>query len=305
MPTLSCEQPASDPGPAGSAPGPADTATSDPGARGLWVHLYEVVRWRQDRYVTTTRWSRVTDLGADAFAAAYTSDEATWLPAGDHAAVHVLASEQVPGGPRGDWARQALTRDGGTLGPARTAVLAAQHADALARGPLHHSQPSATTPVPETGARAGLGPTPATPAGSAGLERLIYTSRATRNLHSGDLVELLDVARTNNEAAGLTGMLLFSQGLFLQQLEGPSAAVDTILAVLLADTRHTDLTVLAREPVGQRDFPGWAMGFTDPDPVTLSRYLPGYVPVTADPSPGAFPPGDGTASRAVLLSLSG
>ena len=107
---------------------------------------------------------------------------------------------------------------------------------------------------------------------------LIYCSRATHPLDTGDLIVLLDVARSNNEARGVTGMLLYAEGTFLQLLEGPEAEVTEIFDRILSDPRHELLRVLFHEPVAEPQFTDWAMGFEDSEPAELARYLPGYVP---------------------------
>jgi hypothetical protein len=63
---------------------------------------------------------------------------------------------------------------------------------------------------------------------------------------------------------GLTGMLLYSEydrSLF-QLLEGEPAELDALYSKLLADTRHTRITLIIREPIAKRTFGEWTMGFT-------------------------------------------
>ncbi len=40
------------------------------------------------------------------------------------------------------------------------------------------------------------------------MRRIIYCSQATQDVSADELVELLRISRANNEAAGLSGMLL-------------------------------------------------------------------------------------------------
>ncbi len=132
---------------------------------------------------------------------------------------------------------------------------------------------------------------------------LVYASIATRDLHAGELIELLDAARSWNAAAGVTGLLVLADGSFLQVLEGSAEAVDTLFAEISRDERHTEVRVLSRTEVTEREFDGWSMGFADPEPRWLAEHLPGYVPAEQAPFSRADLTGDGTAARRLLLLL--
>ena len=49
---------------------------------------------------------------------------------------------------------------------------------------------------------------------------VVYLSEGTRSFSGKDLQEILTKARENNSKLGLSGMLLFKGGNFLQALEG-------------------------------------------------------------------------------------
>lgn len=90
---------------------------------------------------------------------------------------------------------------------------------------------------------------------------LTYVSSATELLSVPQLVEMLEAIRPKNDHLALTGMLLYSGGNIIQALEGPDAAVDSIFATIEADSRHAEVKVLQREPIDQRAFEDWSMGF--------------------------------------------
>jgi len=97
------------------------------------------------------------------------------------------------------------------------------------------------------------------------LYQLVYYSR---NAVSGDEASfaaevnaILEASRRNNEAAGITGALLFNAGVFAQVLEGPLDAVEATFERIQQDERHGDVSLLALEPIGHRSFANWAMGF--------------------------------------------
>jgi len=56
-------------------------------------------------------------------------------------------------------------------------------------------------------------------------------------------------------------MLLYIEGSFFQVLEGEPSVIDRLLLKIQSDIRHTRITVIIREPMPERDFGGWSMGF--------------------------------------------
>lgn len=90
---------------------------------------------------------------------------------------------------------------------------------------------------------------------------LTYVSSATQVLEQDDLVALLETFRPRNEERGLTGLLLYSGGNIIQTLEGPDDVVDATFAAIERDTRHTGVLRMLREPITERAFPDWSMGF--------------------------------------------
>jgi hypothetical protein len=70
---------------------------------------------------------------------------------------------------------------------------------------------------------------------------LTYFSTASSALGKDDLVGLLDHVRAKNDALGLTGMLLYSDGSFVQTLEGPQDVVEETFGRIAVDRRHRDI----------------------------------------------------------------
>lgn len=92
------------------------------------------------------------------------------------------------------------------------------------------------------------------------LERMVYCSRALVPTSSLLVIaDILAVSHRNNARDGLTGALAISDGWFLQVLEGPPAALDSLLRRLERDPRHTDVVVLSRQPTTGRLFSDWSM----------------------------------------------
>ena len=89
---------------------------------------------------------------------------------------------------------------------------------------------------------------------------IVYSSTATTGFETIDLAELLNECRARNRRIGVTGMLLFEHGRFLQALEGPEHMVRDLMGRIERDPRHEDVRTLAEETIPARRFPDWAMG---------------------------------------------
>lgn len=75
------------------------------------------------------------------------------------------------------------------------------------------------------------------------------------------LKHLLEVSRSRNSASGVTGLLLYANGNFIQLLEGEKEDVLATRARIEEDPRHRGLVVLLEGPCEKRDFQDWSMDF--------------------------------------------
>lgn len=107
------------------------------------------------------------------------------------------------------------------------------------------------------------------------IRSLTYMSSASTPFEAKQMTALLLQSRENNDRHGLTGMLLYKNGRFMQVLEGAEKEVRERYAVIAADPRHTDLKTLLDESIERRRFPQWSMGVPDPVDADL-RTAPGY-----------------------------
>jgi hypothetical protein len=94
---------------------------------------------------------------------------------------------------------------------------------------------------------------------------LAYESQASVPLTEPDLLDLLARSRAKNASLGVTGILLYRQGTFLQVLEGPHAEVDALYDTIARDSRHHEVSTVLAEDRSARRFPDWTMGFADVD----------------------------------------
>jgi hypothetical protein len=102
------------------------------------------------------------------------------------------------------------------------------------------------------------------------LTHIIYTSAATAQFNASDLKKILQAARKVNAKRSVTGMLLHTAGTFFQVLEGDETTLKELFVTIASDPRHTGVTKIIQEPIAQRAFGDWTMGFTDVDPSELA-----------------------------------
>jgi hypothetical protein len=104
------------------------------------------------------------------------------------------------------------------------------------------------------------------------LVRLMYVSRASDSVNQNELVAILKKSKANNVGVGVTGVLCFSAGIFLQVLEGGRSPVSALYNKIANDPRHQDVVLLSYEEVNERSFAGWSMGRAN-----LARLNPSMV----------------------------
>ena len=93
------------------------------------------------------------------------------------------------------------------------------------------------------------------------IVRLIYASMVKEGHGPNDVLKIVEVSEKNNQAAGITGALCYGPRYFLQCLEGPREAVNQLYNKIIADERHTDVTLLYYDDIEERAFGDWAMGY--------------------------------------------
>jgi len=104
------------------------------------------------------------------------------------------------------------------------------------------------------------------------LVRLMYASRATDAVDQEALLAILRQSKAGNATLGITGVLCFSEGIFLQVLEGGRMQVNALYNRIAADKRHRDVVLLTYDEIGERSFAGWSMG-----QVNLARLNPALL----------------------------
>ncbi len=116
---------------------------------------------------------------------------------------------------------------------------------------------------------------------------LVYVSSATRLMSKNELVELLEISRKNNAAMGITGILLYKDGNFMQLIEGEPEQIDKLYHKIGLDPRHTGMTKLYRREITERSFPDWQMGFKNLSDESMN-HVDGFSSYMDEPLDGAF-----------------
>jgi hypothetical protein len=130
--------------------------------------------------------------------------------------------------------------------------------------------------------------------------RMAYVSTASKLFDSDELRLLLKQARENNNRDGITGMLLYKNGQFMQVLEGSAEAVTATFSRISRDPRHRKVKVLLNGAVQERRFSSWSMAFRDlslPD----HQEVPGFSEFLNTPLTGKEFDGDPEQCENLLL----
>ena len=92
------------------------------------------------------------------------------------------------------------------------------------------------------------------------LVRLLYVSRALDPDSLIDVQTIMDSAREHNVSNGITGILCYGGGIYLQALEGGRRQVNELYSHIVKDKRHTEVVLLHYEEITERRFGSWTMG---------------------------------------------
>lgn len=104
------------------------------------------------------------------------------------------------------------------------------------------------------------------------LVRLLYASRAV-DPSDAAIDSILLQSRQFNPTSGITGILCYGGGIFLQAIEGGRNAVNELYGHIVRDSRHTDVVLLHYEEISERRFGGWTMGQVNTNRINASILL--------------------------------
>lgn len=104
------------------------------------------------------------------------------------------------------------------------------------------------------------------------LVRLLYASRAVERSDAA-IEAILSQSRHFNPTSGITGILCYGGGIFLQAIEGGRSPVSELYGHIQQDKRHKDVILLHYEEITERRFGGWTMGQVNMSKINSSILL--------------------------------
>lgn len=136
------------------------------------------------------------------------------------------------------------------------------------------------------------------------LFELVYNSIAVPgDMPEPELERILSSARRKNASLGVTGVLLYRKGEFVQLLEGEREAVEHVYYERIArDPRHVALSLNWEQTIPQRSFADWSMGFPRTADLAAMRsaHMDGYL---AGGAASLDLSGPASSGRALLLAI--
>lgn len=112
--------------------------------------------------------------------------------------------------------------------------------------------------------------------------QIIYSSEAATPMQHDDLEEILEQAQISNAAKGITGALVYADGVFLQILEGDRVKVQDLMAGIVRDLRHETVTVLREGEVPCAVFASWTMAYVSATAEQVAKWA-GFSTTTQTP----------------------
>ena len=97
--------------------------------------------------------------------------------------------------------------------------------------------------------------------------RLLYVSQATHDISDFQVKDILRSSRQNNQAVGITGVLVHGGSMFAQILEGPEQAVLRMYVKVMDDRRHGDVHIVHISPANEPMFKDWSMAVIKSNPM--------------------------------------
>ncbi|GAA4277204.1 BLUF domain-containing protein [Aquimarina mytili] len=104
-----------------------------------------------------------------------------------------------------------------------------------------------------------------------------YVSTSNPNVSDIDITQLMDYVKTQNCLLNITGILIYSDGNFLQVLEGAKEVITTLFEKIKKDPRHYNIIKMLDKEISDTSFSDYHSSFTvisDHDgPIELQKFL--------------------------------
>ncbi len=93
----------------------------------------------------------------------------------------------------------------------------------------------------------------------------VYVSKASETVTMQDIDSILKKAREFNFSHAITGCLIFSNGYFMQLIEGKKEIIDSLMLKIFKDPRHSEVMTILKGVADTRVFGNWSMAYWNPD----------------------------------------
>ena len=119
------------------------------------------------------------------------------------------------------------------------------------------------------------------------MHAIAYVSAASWNLLEEEIQRIVSESRRLNALNGITGVLIYCDGNFMQYFEGEEDAVMETFERIRASECHYQISELMNQPILEREFTDWSMGFSQPTPDEFVELASARWKGTAQTGPGA------------------
>ena len=109
------------------------------------------------------------------------------------------------------------------------------------------------------------------------LHTICYVSTAVSTITKNNVHDVFEGIVEKNLSLGITGVLLYSHGNFMQILEGPSIAMLPLYESIKRDKRHHHIIEIMNQPADERMFENYMSGFTIVDSPKEIFHLQKYI----------------------------
>jgi Sensors of blue-light using FAD len=90
---------------------------------------------------------------------------------------------------------------------------------------------------------------------------IAYVSSAVFSFNETALLDLVDQCQRNNARLGITGILVYSDGNFMQVIEGADLPTYALYDRIQRDVRHRGVTTVHQQLIQVHEFRGWSMAY--------------------------------------------
>ena len=116
------------------------------------------------------------------------------------------------------------------------------------------------------------------------LLTICYVSTSEGRLNEDDIGGLLEQSRARNEMNGVTGLLLYCDGNFIQYIEGKPEGLEPIWASIQRDRRHKNVSAVFKNVASSRIFENWSMAYKASMPIGLDSPILRSLESPGEPS---------------------